>query len=154
MTADRANEAAPDERAALRARIAELEAREVEHERSARIQRAQSRIAEAASDSDDLDAFYATIHGIVGELMYAGNFYIALYDAERGAMNYPYAVDSLDTSFPDPAVWEPIGDAAARGVTAYVLRLGRPVLIDRERFEALVAGGEVGHIGPRGTRAR
>ena len=30
-----------------------------------------------------MPAFYRTIHEIVGELMYAENFYIALYDEER-----------------------------------------------------------------------
>ena len=148
MTADPAPQAAPDDPAALRARIVELEARDAEHGRSARIQRAQSRIAEAASDSDDLGAFYATIHGIVGELMYAENFYIALYDADRRLLNYPYAVDSLDSTFPEPTTWEPMGDDAARGVTAYVLRLGRPLYMDLATFKALVASGELEQIGP------
>ena len=34
--------------------------------------------------------------------MYAENFYIALYDADRRLINYPYAVDSLDSTFPEP----------------------------------------------------
>src|SRR3954452_17289738 len=109
MTADpTAIPAAPDPADlavdALRRRIAGLEARESEHQRSARIQRALYRIGEAASDSDGTAACYATVHGIVGELMYAANFYIALYDAERRLLNYPYAVDSIDQTFPDPAV--------------------------------------------------
>src|SRR4051794_3500174 len=154
MTADpTAMPAAPDPAdvavEALHLRIAELEARESEHERSARIQRALYRIAEAATDSDDLPAFYATIHGIVGELMYAANFYIALYDAERRLLNYPYAVDSIDQTFPDPAVWELLGDEQARGITAYALRRGEPLFVgDRTTFEALVAAGEVEQIGP------
>ncbi len=38
------------------------------------------RIAERTSSAADLQHFYASIHAIVGELMYARNFYIALYD--------------------------------------------------------------------------
>ena len=65
-------------------------------QRSERVQDALYRIAEAASAATDLQAFYRTIHEIVGELMYARNFYIALHDAERGRMNYPYYVDEFD----------------------------------------------------------
>ncbi len=36
-----------------------------------------------------MPAFYAKIHEIVGELMYADNFYIALYDEERAADQLP-----------------------------------------------------------------
>lgn len=87
--------AAPD-LDALRARVADLEASEAARQRSDRVQDALYRIAEAASAATDLQAFYRTIHDIVGELMFARNFYIALHDAERGRMNYPYYVDEYD----------------------------------------------------------
>ena len=92
---------------------------------AATVQAALLRIAEAASAARDLDAFYATIHGIVGELMAAENFYIALVDTERGRMNYPYYVDDVDDDRPDPAVWYPFGEGQARGITAYALRRKR-----------------------------
>ncbi|MBV8053326.1 MAG: PAS domain S-box protein, partial [Acidobacteriaceae bacterium] len=38
------------------------------------------RMAEKASSAEDLQQFYAAVHNIVAELMYARNFYIALYD--------------------------------------------------------------------------
>ena len=41
-----------------------------------------------------------------------------------------------------------MGDDAARGVTAYVLRLGRPLYMDLATFKALVASGELEQIGP------
>ena len=75
---------AADELAAAKARIAELEALEAERSARGAVQAALYRIAEAASAAEDLPAFYRTIHEIVGELMYAENFYIALYDDERG----------------------------------------------------------------------
>jgi hypothetical protein len=65
---------------ALRERVAELEALEADHRRSEKVQAALYRIAETASAAQDMHEFYATIHRIVGELMYADNFYIALYD--------------------------------------------------------------------------
>ena len=132
---------------ALRARIAELEAREAEHERSERVQAALYRIAEAASGASDLQAFYREVHATVATLMSAKNFYIALYDDRRKAINFPYYVDAVDTDIPDPNLWEPFGVGNARGTTAYVLRTGQPELIDLERHEQLVTAGEVESLG-------
>jgi len=130
---------------ALRARIAELEAREAEHERSERVQAALYRIAEAASAASDLQEFYRTVHATVGELIFAENFYIALYDESHQAINFPYYADSVETDVPDPARWEPVGNA--RGTTAYVLRTGKPVAITPEKHRELVEAGEIETIG-------
>ena len=137
---------------ALRKRVAQLEARETDHERTEKIQGALYRIAEAASAADDLPTFYATIHGIVAELMYANNAYIALYDEQRDAINFPYYVDPVDTDIPDPNVWEPMGARGARGVTGYVLRTGKPALIDSAAHRELVARGEIVLLGVRGDQ--
>ena len=53
-------------------------------------------IAETASAAEDMQSFYVEIHRIVGELMYADNFYIALYDETRDAVNFTYYVDEVD----------------------------------------------------------
>ena len=82
---------------------------------------------QAASSVTDMQEFYAAMHGIVGELMDASNFYIALYDDEREMINFPYFVDEVDLEVPDPDVWEPFGVGNARGTTAYVLRTRRAV---------------------------
>ena len=142
-----ANPPPTDDLDGMRARIAELERREADHARSERVQDALYRIAEAASAATDLPAFYRTVHEIVGELMYARNLYIALYDAERGRMNYPYYVDDVDTDIPDPNAWEPFGEGQARGVTAYALRYGRPLRLDAPAFRRAPGAGEVEQIG-------
>jgi GAF domain-containing protein/DNA-binding response OmpR family regulator len=133
--------------AALQARIDQLEARAAERERSDRVQAALYRIAEAASGATDLEAFYRTIHEIVGELMFADNFYIALFDAAKQRMSYPYYVDALDDDPPDPRAWYPFGEGQARGITAYALRMGRPLRLDSPTFRRLQAAGEVEQLG-------
>ncbi|HZC33276.1 MAG TPA: GAF domain-containing protein, partial [Candidatus Bathyarchaeia archaeon] len=131
----------------LHARIAALEARDAEHERSERVQAALYRIAEAASAASDLQAFYREVHATVATLMYAENFYIALYDENRKAINFPYNVDTVDPDVPDPNAWDPIGVGWGRGVTAYVLRIGQPAIITAERHRELVASGEMETLG-------
>src|SRR6266540_4376689 len=136
-----------DEIRTLRARIEELEAADAERDRAERVQAALYRIAETASAAQDMGAFYAEMHRIVGELMYADNFYIVLYDEERQTMNWPFYVDTVGEGWPDPNVWVPMGTGDARGITAYLLRTGIPLLLDFAGIDDLVRRGEVDMIG-------
>ena len=136
-----------DEIRTLRDRVAELEASEADRERAEKVQNALYRIAETASTAEDMQAFYAEMHRIVGELMYADNFYIALYDDERQAMNWPFYVDELDEDWPDPNVWEPMGTGEARGITAYLIQAGRPMLLSTADWRRLAARGEIVMVG-------
>ena len=140
----------PDEIGALRERLAVLEAAEAERARAQKVQDALYRIADAASAAQDMAEFYPAIHRIVGELMFAENFYIALYDEERQLMNYPYMVDAEDPEIPDSKAWEPMGTGQARGTTAFVLRTGRPELITNARWRELIDQGEVDALGAPG----
>ena len=78
---------ASSELAEARRRLAELEAVETERARAAEIQAALYRIAELASAARDMQDFYRAIHAVVGELIYARNFFLALYDEERRLIN-------------------------------------------------------------------
>ena len=64
-------------------------------QRETRVWRTLYRVAETATTTQDLPAFYRAMHEIVGELMDASNFFIALYDEERQLICFPYYVDEL-----------------------------------------------------------
>ncbi len=117
-------------------------------ENTEKVQDALYRIAELASAAQDMQQFYRAIHEVVGELMDAKNFFIALYDAERELINWPYHVDESET-YPDPNKWYPLGEGSGRGTTAYVLRTGEPQLISLERFAELAERGELDLVGPQ-----
>jgi PAS domain S-box-containing protein len=108
-----------------------------------KIQSALYRIAELAGAAQDMQEFYAAVHAIVGELMYAENFFISLYDEERQLVNWPYYRDSIDLDLPDPNKWDAVGTGDARGVTAWMLRTGKPQLVPYERFVELLEQKEV-----------
>ncbi len=97
------------------------------------------RIAEKTTSSKDLQQLYAALHSIVGELMYAPNFYIALYDPARQVLTFPYFVD--EKSKP------PVRQKLEKGRTEYVLRTGEPLLCTPEVQADLVSRGEVGNPG-------
>jgi PAS domain S-box-containing protein len=106
---------------------------------SERVQAAQYRISEAAHTASTLQELFAAIHGIVGELMPAKNFYIALYDQPSDTVSFPYFVDEEDESF---APMHP-----GKTLTGYVLRTGRPALVTPRVARELETRGEVELIG-------
>jgi len=141
----------PDDVEVLRERVGELESREAEHQRSEKVQALLYRIAETASAAQDMQDFYAEIHRIVGELMFAENFYVVLYDEDRRMMNWPFGVDTAGDTFAGPNVWEPMGTGESRGLTSYLLRKGTPLLLAQSEIDELVALGEFSYVGVRGV---
>jgi len=110
-----------------------------ERKQAETLQSALYRIAKLTSAAGELQDFYAAIHGIVGELTCARNFYIALYDRESKLLSFPYFIDEID---PTPAP-KPLG----KGLTEYVLRSGEPLLATPEVFNRMVQRGEAECIG-------
>ena len=100
------------------------------------LQSALYRIADLTSAAEDLNQLYSAIHQIVGELMDAKNFYIAVFDEETQLIHFPYFVDEKDPEPPPP-------QQCFRGLTDYVLRSGQPLLVDPKKFEEMAAAGEV-----------
>jgi two-component system, cell cycle sensor histidine kinase and response regulator CckA len=103
------------------------------------IRLAAQRIAEIALTAETIEEVFAAIHGVVAELMPASNFYIALYDADRDVLSFPYFVDEVDGP--------QLPKKAGRGITEYVLRTGKPLLATPDVFDELVRRGEVTLIG-------
>src|SRR5881296_2855165 len=111
-----------------------------ETKRAEQIQLATYRISEAAHAARTLQELFGAIHRIVGQLMPAKNFYIALYDAATDQLTFPYHVDEYDTDFPSKT--------PGKGLTEYVLRTGQPLLVTPEVHAELERRGEVELIGP------
>ena len=103
-----------------------------------RLQAALFRIAQLSREAEDLPSLYRAVHGVVSEMMSARNFYIATYDPRTDQLEFPYFTDELDTAPPQ---------TAGRGLTAYVIRTGQPLLATPDIFERLVAAGEVEPVG-------
>jgi PAS domain S-box-containing protein len=113
-----------------------------DRKRTEKIRSALYRIVQAAQTSWSLGELFDLIHGIIGELMPADNFYIAIYDSQTRKFSYPYFVDEME---PTP---EPHG--LNLGLTSYVFGMGMPLLATPEKFQQLLASGEVEAIGAEG----
>lgn len=102
-----------------------------ERKRGERIQVALYAISEAAHAAEELEELFERLHRIVGGLMPAKNFFVALHDPERGELTFPYHQDERD---PAPEGPIPLDSAA---LTAEVVRRGRTLLVTPENQSQL-----------------
>lgn len=86
-------------------------------------------ISEAANTAQDLPDLFKLIHHIVGKLIPAKNFFVALYDAHGQTLSYPYFVDER---LPVPAS----GKLHSNSLNAKVIHNGKPLLADTDRDSA------------------
>ncbi|NJN96646.1 MAG: response regulator, partial [Anaerolineales bacterium] len=107
---------------------------------SEKVRAAMYRISEAANSAQKLEELFLVIHSVIGGMIPAQNFYIALHDPAAETLAYPYFMDEYDEAPTGP---EPVG----RGLTAYVLRTEQPLLASPEVFQELISRGEVESIG-------
>jgi PAS domain S-box-containing protein len=122
----------------LEQRTRELQAEALEQKKAETLQRVFYRIAERAAADLSFYDFLQSVHGLLGELLYAKNCYVCLYDAQKQLKHFPYYVDERD------------GDTLQRndvprskGLTEFVLDTARPQIIDAQRLKALGVSGDV-----------
>ena len=96
-------------------------------------------ISEAVNFSNNIDELFLKIYEIVKSLMPVKNFYIALYDKEHEQVSFPFFIDEYDER-PEP---KPLG----KGLTEYVIRTGKAILVDKKKDMELRAAGEVELLG-------
>ena len=111
-----------------------------EKEKSQKIQLALYQISQSVHTIEDINQLYGEIHRIVGGLMKADNFYIALYDEKNSMISFPYFVDEYDSP-PKPC-------KLGRGLTDYVLKTGKDMLVDAELDLKLRKEGVTDLVGP------
>ena len=134
--------------AALRAagaRMAEVLAIQSLHETVAQLaqaehlQRALFAIADMAGSDLDMPDMLRGLHRIVGELMYAENFFIALYDPVQDSIRFLYFVDSVDDEVPAPNSVFPL-DRIKHGPTWWVIRERKPLMGTSDQLRSQVSG--------------
>jgi PAS domain S-box-containing protein/putative nucleotidyltransferase with HDIG domain len=97
------------------------------------------KISQAANQAVDLDTLFQLIQDALKELMPVDNFFIALYDADRDILSFPFYKDAYDP--------QPVPDKPKHGLTEYVLRTGKSALVNPQKFDELIASGDVESIG-------
>jgi GAF domain-containing protein/DNA-binding response OmpR family regulator len=125
-------------------KVAGKKTTQVDLKRQLKIQKVLYEIADAASAVRDMQSFYKKLHKIVGKLMYAENFFIALYDAQSDLVSFPYRVDTADV---EPVPPQHLGEQ--HGATAWVIQYGEALDRSSGKIDAAIARGEMEQVGTK-----
>ena len=92
------------------------------------------RISDTANSSDNLNSLCHSVHMIVADIIAAENFAIILYDEEKKRLLYPYFADEFGHN---------ASRMAAKGLPEYVIRTGKPLLVNPKVRKELEDKGEL-----------
>jgi len=103
-----------------------------------KINRVMFRIAKSTSTTQTLPELVNSIRTYLNEVIDTTNFYIGLYDESTDTISEPYSADEYDsfTTFP-----------AAKTLTAYVIKTGKPLFADDKTYDELHQAGQVDILG-------
>lgn len=101
--------------------------------------RAISRIIHGITATANLDELFKLIHRTIKKIVYAENFFVALFDPETEMLTMQFWVDKYD---PMPAPLK-----VGRSLSAYVFREGRSMLFTSEDARKLIDSGAVESVG-------
>ncbi len=116
-----------------------LQAEVVERRRAEMVQAALFRISELAVSCPSQGDFHAQLHAVLGTLLDARNFYIAMVNEPGDGLEFVYSVDEKKPRLSSRPF--------SGGLTEYTIRQRRPMLLMREDIDSLIAAGEVREFG-------
>ncbi|GGA66237.1 bifunctional diguanylate cyclase/phosphodiesterase [Arenimonas soli] len=108
-------------------------------EQAERLQRALYTIADLAGSDLEMSEMLRDLHRIVSELMYAENFYIALYDDHDDSLRFLYFVDLVDQEAPDQDEVIPLS-RIERGLSWHLVRGRKPLMGTLQELTTQVDG--------------
>ena len=97
-------------------------------------------IMQGIASTKDLQELLKLVHHSIARVIYAENFFVALYQPNSGLFEEIYFVDQYDDTPTPPAKLE-------KSITSYIFRSGQPLLLTQTRFDELIRQGEVELIG-------
>jgi PAS domain S-box-containing protein len=110
-----------------------------ERKRAEAERQAITEIVQGVITASNLDELFSLAHQAISKLLPAENCFIALYDKTSDLLHIPFCKDEFDAV----ASSQKLG----RGLTAFVLRSGRPMLLTPELIQELVLKGEIELVG-------
>ncbi|MGH8052484.1 MAG: bifunctional diguanylate cyclase/phosphodiesterase [Stenotrophomonas sp.] len=118
-----------------------LQAEIIERRRAEQLQAALFNISELAMTGHGEGEFHAEVHEIIGGLLDASNFYVAMVTPDGHGIEFVYSVDRFNRErAPRPF---------SNGLTEYTLQRREPVLASRADIDVLIAAGELHEFGAK-----
>lgn len=118
-----------------------LELELAERKRAEKLQHALYQISERANDTSDLNALYKSIHEIIDTLLYAKNFFIALFYEDKREITISYFVDEKDQDILVGTILP-----LKHGLSSYVIKTRKPQLITPQSLTTLIEQKQIKHL--------
>ncbi|MDY6916032.1 MAG: ATP-binding protein [Candidatus Cloacimonadota bacterium] len=109
-----------------------------QQKRAERMQKILYKISAAVNETEKLKELYRKIRMILGKVIDATNFYIALYDKHTDTISLSYYVDKKDRSDVFPA---------GKTLTKYVIETQKPLYAPKYKIDELIHEGFVEELG-------
>jgi len=100
-------------------------------------------ISTAVNTTRDLRELYQTIHAIIGEVIEAKNFFIAMLDQEKDILRFVYFQDEMDDYFDIPNISQPTQSS----LTIQVFRTAAPLYLSQADPDIEARMASIGVIG-------
>lgn len=110
-----------------------------ERKAAEKLQKAMYLISETVHSSIDLEKMYSSLQRIIGELIRAENFFIAIYDENSDTVHFPYHVDEKNIN---PGLRH-----HGKGLTNYVIKTGQPLCVSQADHAQLINEGKIEKTG-------
>lgn len=112
-----------------------------ERYQSEKLKTALFQIAQSVTLSDNLEDLLRSIHQQLGTVLDTTNFYVALYNSSTATYTFPYFVDEKlnKMDYSDTQL--------KKSLTDYVRSTGKPLLINRKKYDKMVEEGIIDVIG-------
>ncbi len=99
------------------------------------LQSALYKISQKAASAPSLEQLFSDMHSILGGLIYARNFLVALYDEDTQILEFPYHIDEFSAT-PPPA-------KLGKGLFEYVIKSGQVLFATSETVAEKMRAGEM-----------
>ena len=97
-------------------------------------------IGELVNKIKDLPLLFEAIQHSLSTILDTRNIYVALYNADADEFSYSFYKDEFDLPPPKPVKGE-------KGISAYVIRSGQPILLTKENFYTMNKEGKIDLLG-------
>ncbi|MDO6640133.1 diguanylate cyclase [Shewanella sp. 5_MG-2023] len=110
-----------------------------ERVKAEKLQSALFQIADLSTSDVSQSVFYPQIHKIISQLIPAENCFISLVNKASNTLSFPFYVSKMASEPPKP---RPMQD----GLTEYILKHKKPLLLRQQDIQALIKAGDIyGH---------
>ncbi|TQV73034.1 EAL domain-containing protein [Aliikangiella marina] len=110
------------------------------------LEKALFQITECAVTTTSIEEYSKELHSIIKQLMYAKNFFVALYEQDQSLVNFVYIVDEYDTSISKEINTLSV-EELRRTLTGYMLRTGKIQHLSKADVKRLGEKNVIDHVG-------